>query len=111
MGILSNIENYKDMAELCEQKQINADEFHEMMERGFIRDITMGTFNGATNTFQARELTPSNIFEAIVLEIQECEGHAEMLSDYTEINRAIVREFTEVYDVFTVGKNIYVDID
>ena len=103
MGILSNIENYKDMAELCEQKQINADEFHEMMERGFIRDITIGT--------QARELTPSNIFEAIALEIQECEGHAEMLSDYTVINRAVVREFTEVYDVFTVGKNIYVDID
>lgn len=110
MGILSNIENYKDMAELCEQKQINADEFHEMMERGFIRDITMGTFNGATNTFQARELTPSNIFEAIALEIQECD-HVEMLSDYTKINCAIVREFTEVYDVFTVGKNIYVDID
>lgn len=110
MGILSNIENYRDMAELCEQKQINADEFSEMMERGFIRDITMGTFNGATNTFQARELTPSNIFEAIYVEIA-IGNHAEMLSDYTEINRAIVREFTEVYDVFTVGKNIYVDID
>lgn len=93
-----------------------AEVFSDQMDRGFLQDITCGTYNGATDEFTPWELTDDNIIETVWQALNEDEFIFDMvvnrdiiLEDWT--NADYIREYTEVYEVFIVGGHVYVNQD
>lgn len=112
--ILGNIEHYKDFEEYS-RYNINTtlEEFEDYQERGFIQDITCGTYNGTTNTFTPWEANDdNNLIRAIINDIRLSDLY-ESLEDYVEGTRNIdyALTYSEIYNVFTIGNSIYVDLD
>lgn len=90
--------------------------FSDQMERGFIQDITCGTYNGATDDFTPWQLTDNNIIETVWQALNEDEFIFDMVvnrdiiqEDWT--NADYIREYTEVYEVFIIGGSVYVNQD
>lgn len=108
--ILGNIEHYKDFEEYSKYNNTSLEEFEDYEERGFIRDITCGTYNGATGKFDP--WADNNLISAIINDIREGDLY-ESLEDYVEGTRNIdyALTYTELYNVFTIGDYIYVDLD
>lgn len=99
-----------------------AEDFADQMERGFIREITCGTYNGATDDFTPWELTDDNILNTIYNALHEDDFydfvalyHEDHPDDLAELERWSnadwVREYTEVYEVFIIGGSVYVNMD
>ena len=93
-----------------------AEVFSDQMDRGFLQDITCGTYNGAIDKFTPWELTDDNIIEAVWQALNEDEFIFNMVvnrdiiqEDWT--NADYIREYTEVYEVFIIGNNVYVNMD
>ena len=98
-----------------------AEVFSDQMDRGFLQDITCGTYNGATDEFTPWELSDNNILDTILNALHEddfyntgffgncTEEEAEEFEEWT--NADWIREYTEVYEVFIIGNNIYVNQD
>ena len=111
--ILGNIEHYKDFEEYSKDNNTSLEEFEDYQERGFIQDITCGTYNGATNTFTPWEANDdNNLIRAIINDIRLSDLY-ESLEDYVEGTRNIdyALTYSEIYNVFTIGNSIYVDLD
>ena len=111
--ILGNIEHYEDFAEYSKDNNTSLEEFTDYQERGFIQDITCGTYNGATNTFTPWEANDdNNLIRAIINDIRLSDLY-ESLEDYVEGTRNIdyALTYSEIYNVFTIGNSIYVDLD
>ena len=125
---LMNIEYYDSIGDYMKStfSRISTEEaedvFIDEMERGFIQNITCGTYNGASDTFDPWELTDANILNTIHNNIMDddfynfvaaymCDDpeEAEELKEWTDAD--FIREYTEVYNVFIIGNNIYVNID
>lgn len=108
--ILGNIEHYKDFEEYEKYNNLTREEFEDYKGSGFIQDITCGTYNGATNTFDP--WADNNLISAIINDIREGDLY-ESLEDYVEGTRNIdyALTYTELYNVFTIGDYIYVDLD
>ena len=93
-----------------------AEVFDEQLERGFIHDITCGTYNGATDEFTPWELTDENIVETVRQALNEDEFIFDMVVN-RDINQEdwtiadYIREYTEVYEVFIIGGRVYVNMD
>ena len=95
-----------------------AEVFSDKLESGFIQDITCGTYNGATDDFTPWELTNNNILDTIFNELHEADFY-EFVTQYEEDENALndwtdadwIREYTEVYEVFIIGNNVYVNMD
>lgn len=90
--------------------------FKDDLEQGYIQQITLGTYNGATKTTQYMTIDNVHILHAILTEVKETEFDELMFDEdktefkeYTQIDW--LREYTEMYDVFIIGKHIYVKID
>ena len=90
--------------------------FDEQLECGFIHDITCGTYNGATDEFTPWQLNNINILDTIWRALNEDEFIFDMVvnrdiiqEDWT--NADYIREYTEVYEVFIIGNNVYVNMD
>ena len=114
--ILGNIEHYEDFAEYS-RYNINTtlEEFKDYQERGFIQDITCGTYNGATNTFTPWEANDdNNLIRAIINDIRLSDLY-ERLEDYVYVEGTRLIDYaltySEIYNVFTIGNSIYVDLD
>ena len=93
-----------------------AADFSDLMDSGFIREITCGTYNGATDDFTPWELTDDNIVETVWQALNDDEFIFDMVvnrdiiqEDWT--NADYIREYTEVYEVFIVGGRVYVNQD
>ena len=89
-----------------------------MIESGFIREITCGTYNGATVEFTPWQLNNNNILDTILnaLHYEDFYNYVAMYSDnLADLERWTdadwVREYTEVYEVFIIGNNVYVNMD
>ena len=111
--ILGNIEHYEDFEEYSKDNNTSLEEFTDYQERGFIQDITCGTYNGATNTFTPWEANDdNNLIRAIINDIRLSDLY-ESLEDYVEGTRNIdyALTYSEIYNVFTIGNSIYVDLD
>ena len=111
--ILGNIEHYEDFAEYSRYNNTTLEEFTDYQERGFIQDITCGTYNGATNTFTPWEANDDNsLIRAIINDIRLSDLY-ESLEDYVEGTSYIdyVLAYVEIYKVFTIGEKVYVDLD
>ena len=125
---LMNVSYYDSKAEYIrlsflgvETDEEAAEVFDEQLERGFIQDITCGTYNGATDEFTPWELNNENILDTILNALHEddfyntgffgncTEEEAEEFEEWT--NADWIREYTEVYEVFIIGNNIYVNQD
>ena len=93
-----------------------AEVFSDQMDRGFLQDITCGTYNGATDEFTPWELTDDNIVETVRQALNEDEFIFDMVVN-RDINQEdwtiadYIREYTEVYEVFIIGGRVYVNMD
>ena len=107
-----NIEHYKDFEEYSKANNVTIEEFKDYKERGFIQDITCGTYNGATNTFTPWEINLDNLINTILQDIRDCDYY-QVLNDYTDVQTPLgyVLAYTEMYNVFTIGERVFVDLD
>ena len=111
--ILGNIEHYEDFEEYSEANyNTSLEEFEDYEERGFIQDITCGTYNGATQTFTPWEINDNNLVDTIIQDIGDGVLY-ESLEDYVEGDRYIdyALAYSELYKVFTLEGKVYVDLD
>ena len=114
---LSNITRYKDMNdykqdyETLEESQAD---FNEKVENGFIQNITLSTYNGATQESTFYELTDENILEAIYTDLHETDSYAMLneIEESTDLTKwDYIRAYTEVYNVFTLNGLVYIERD
>lgn len=114
---VSNVTLYKDFAEYEKYENVDGAEFIELEEQGFVSNLTLGTYNGATDTFQKRIIDDSHILEAILTDIQECELYElldgrEVGDEQREMTQAdYIREYTEIYKVFSINGELFVNKD
>ena len=99
-------------------EETGAADFTDQEERGFIQDITCGTYNGATQTFTPWEISDNNLLDTILNALHEDEfievfsGLMEGSEDVSRWSNADwIREYTEVYEVFTISGRVYVNKD
>lgn len=112
-----NVTNYEDFKELEKYENLDREEFEEEQEEGFIRDLTLGTYNGATDTTQWRTMDDSHILEAILTDLKESDGWG--LLDGTDAGREkdemtqaeYIRAYSEFYNVFILDGHIYAKQD
>lgn len=115
---LTGVTRYKDMNdykqdyETLEEAQADVD---EKLADGFIQNITLATYNGATQESTFFELTDENILEAIFNDLhfgelytilEETEENSENMTKWDYI-----RVYTALYNVFTIGGLVYVERD
>lgn len=125
---LMNVSYYDSKAEYMrtlypgiETDEEAIEEFSDRVEDGFIFDITCGTYNGATREFTSWELTDDNILDTISNALHEFEfcdtgyyrdcTEEEAKEFETWSNADWIREYTETYNVFIIGSNVYVSQD
>ena len=110
--ILGNIEHYEDFEEYSKDNDTSLEEFEDYRESGFINEITCGTYNGATNKFVYWEINLDNLINTILQDIRDCDYY-QVLNDYTDVQTPLgyVKAYTEMYNVFTIGEKVYVDLD
>ncbi|HEY0222871.1 MAG TPA: hypothetical protein VGC17_08825 [Lactovum miscens] len=109
-----NVTHYKTFEDFQKHENYDRDDFKDQQENGFIQDITLGTYNGANDTFQTRTMDDSHILEAILADLHETDSYA-MLNDIEETESMTqadyIRAYTEFYNVFTLEGSLYADRD
>ena len=121
---LMNISYYNSKSDYMAQKyadfndESNTDDFNDLIERGFIHDITCGTYNGALDKFDAWEITDENILNTLLNALREDDFYefvAQYEDDINDLNNWCnadwIKEYTEVYEVFIIGNRMYVNKD
>ena len=110
--ILYNIVHYESLEEYEKYNNMDAEEFKDKVEDGFIADITCGTYNGATQTFTPWEINDNNLVDTIIQDIRDGDLY-ESLEDFTEGDRYIdyALAYVELYKVFTLDGRVYIDMD
>ena len=112
--MLYNIDVYKDMKEYTHYTNNTREDFKEMQNQGILLDITLGTFNGSIDTFAyVSELTLSNIYTALLEEVRG-DTFQDLVDIYEEPNAREARQarlLTEAFNVFIIGKHLYIDYD
>lgn len=114
---LSNITRYKDINDYKQDyetlEEAQAD-FNEKVENGFIQNITLSTYNGATQESTFYELTDENILEAIYTDLHETDSYdmLQEIEESTDLTKwDYIRAYTEVYNVFTLNGLVYIERD
>lgn len=115
--VLESITRYKDMDDYKQDyetlEEAQAD-FDEKLENGFIQNITLSTYNGATQENTFYELTDENILESIYTDLHETDSYdmiqeTEESTDLTKWD--FIRVYTALYNVFTIGGLVYIERD
>ena len=138
--ILSHIERYDSIEDFMRTKYYGMknttkeeclEEFEDTMKSGFIHNITCGTYNGATDTFDPWELTDDNIVEMIFNEMHESDfynGYGYIFLEDEDGNETVealeqwsnfeqwsnlrwTYEFSELFNILVIGKEVFVDKD
>lgn len=114
---LSNITRYKGMNDFKQDyetlEEAQAD-FDEKLEKGFIQNITLSTYNGATQESTFFELTDENILEAIYTDLHETDSYSmiEEMEESTDLTKwDYIRAYTEFSNVFTLNGLVYIERD
>lgn len=112
---LANITRYKDMNDFKQDyetlEEAQAD-FNEKLENGYIQNITLSTYNGATQKNVFFELTDENILEAIYADLHETDSYSmiDEMEESTDLTKwEYIRAYTEIYNVFTLNGLVYVE--
>ena len=109
--MMLNINTYTDMDDYTNYTNYNKEDLEWEQECGLILDITPGTYNGALDKTDYSKLTTANIYSVLLEETHEylfqyllkCDGE-NVASEARQ-----VRLVTEFYNVFTIGKHLYID--
>ena len=113
---LMNVTSYDDMKEYLQCNNMDCEDFKNDIENGFIQCLTLGTYNGVTDTFTKRGMTENHIVDAIYQVISD-DAFITYLQDLTDddINLwndyRLVYEYTTIYNVITIDNDIYVELD
>ena len=105
--ILNNVTYYETFEDFTFFEGCDAQRFEDEQDNGFIQNITLGTYNGATDTFTNREMTDGHILDAIQTEINESEFE-NMLFDVDYKQNELPELFTEFYNVVVIENDIYI---
>lgn len=112
---LANITRYKDMNDFKQDyetlEEAQAD-FNEKLENGYIQNITLSTYNGATQKNVFFELTDENILEAIYADLHETDSYSmiDEMEESTDLTKwEYIRAYTEISNVFTLNGLVYVE--
>ena len=115
---LANVTRYKDMNDYKQAhetlEEAQAD-FDEKLADGYIQNITLSTYNGATQESTLYELTDENILEAIFNDLHF--GELYTILEETEENSEdmtkwdYIRVYTALFNVFTIDGLVYVERD
>lgn len=118
--LASNFIKYRSMEEYLRLHNMDMEEFTNEIENGWIENITCGTYNGASDTFDSWNVTPKNIVKTLLNEYNESEFESEILEKVLEDNGESVKEYSlfdkletfEDYarELFIIDGNIYMDI-
>ena len=111
--ILNNIVHYKDFEEFEEYNNLNQEDFEERIEDNYIQDITLGTYNGASDTFTKNIINNENIINTIITDIRDIDFYNFFEDEFIEENNIKTSNdwillYTEFYEVFTLDNSIYV---
>ncbi|QNL31074.1 hypothetical protein A2_6 [Enterococcus phage vB_EfaM_A2] len=114
---LTGVTRYKDMNDYKQDyetlEEAQAD-FDEKLADGFIQNITLATYNGATQESTFFELTDENILEAIYTDLHETDSYdmLQEIEENTDLTKwDYIRAYTEVYNVFTLNGLVYIERD
>lgn len=112
---LANVTRYKDMNDYKQDyetlEEAQAD-FDEKLAEGYIQNITLSTYNGATQKNTFFELTDENILEAIYTDLHETDYYSmiEEMEENTDLTKwEYIRAYTEISNVFTLNGLIYIE--
>ena len=111
--MMLNIDTYKDMDDYTQCTNNTKEDLECEQVYGSILDITPGTYNGALDKMDYSELTAANIYSVLLEEVHE-DSFQELLKDEDEYNTSEARQVrlvTEFYNVFIIGKHLYIDYD
>ena len=111
--ILNNIIHYKDFEEFEKYNNLDREDFKERIEDNYIHDITLGTYNGASDTFTKNIINNENIINTIITDIRDIDFYNFFEDEFIEENNIKTSSdwillYTEFYEVFTLGNSIYV---
>ena len=112
---LANVTNYKDMNDYKQDYETLAEaqeDFNTKLENNTIQNITLSTYNGATQESTFFELTDKNILEAIFRDLHETDSYAmiQEVEESTELTKwDYIRAYTELYNVFTLDGLVYIE--
>ena len=111
--ILNNVIHYKDFEEYKKYNNFNKEDFKEMMEDGNIQEITLGTYNGASDTFTKNIINNENIINTIITDIRDIDFYNFFEDEFIEENNIKTSNdwillYTEFFKVFTLDNSIYV---
>lgn len=112
---LANVTNYKDMDDYKQDFETLAEaqeDFNNALEDNTIQNITLATYNGATQESTFFELTDENILEAIYRDLHETDSYAmiQEAEESTELTKwDYIRAYTELYNVFTLDGLVYIE--
>lgn len=116
--IAENILHYSEFQEYAEHNNLTEDEFEEEKASGFIAELTLGTYNGATRTFQSRRSDKFHVYDAIVQYLHDtdfadlpCESYDD--DENIEITtEELVYEFLTIYnDIYFIKDELYVNLN
>ncbi|MEB6232589.1 hypothetical protein [Mammaliicoccus sciuri] len=113
---LLNITHYNDFKEYQKYNNLDQEEFIRMLKVGHIQDITLGTYNGSTNTFKRDIITSDHIINAINTEIKESDFYNYFENEFIEKNNLKtsndwIRLYAEFYQVYTLNGSIFVEME
>lgn len=114
---LANVTRYKDMDDYKQDyetiEEAQAD-FDEKLENGYIQNITLSTYNGATQKNTFFELTDENILEAIYADLHETDsyGMIDEMEESTNLTKwDYIQAYTGIFNVFTLDGLVYIERD
>lgn len=110
---LGQVTNYDSKEEYLQNDLLTDEDFNYHLENNEIQDITTGTYNGATQTMQYKELTLENQYDMLWREVCESmfiENDIGDLFDFEPEPWEIILAYTTSYPVFTVDGRMYVSM-
>ena len=113
---LNNVSYYKDFKEYEKYNNLDQEVFKELLDDGYIQDITLGTYNGSTKTFTKDIINNEHIINAIKTEVIETDFSSFFEDEFIKENDIKnssdwVLLYTEIYYVFTLDNSIYVELN
>lgn len=110
---LNNISHYKDFEEYEKYNNLNQEDFEERMEDNYINEITLGTYNGASDRFTKNIINDENIIDTIISDMRDIDFYNFFEDEFIEENNIETSNdwillYTEFFEVFTLDNSIYV---
>ena len=111
--ILNNIIHYKDFEEYEKYNNLDQEDFKERIEDNYIQEITLGTYNGALDTFTKNIINNENIINTIITDMRDIDFYNFFEDEFIEENNIKTSNdwlllYTEFFEVFTLDNSIYV---